>query len=122
MRPAFGDERASFGREPLAFASEQSQLACMRLVLACVHLCGQLAEAMKASGWTVERIAPSAAADGGVTYGERVEVATGADEATQNAADALADTLEGFQILAQGPDDMAPQPSGAPVRVTVGPR
>jgi hypothetical protein len=77
---------------------------------------------MKASGWTVDRTALAAAPDGGVTYGQRVEIATDADESTQNAADALADTLEGFEILARGPDDMAPQPSEAPLRVTVGSR
>jgi len=82
------------------------------------RFCGQLADAVKKGGWALER--STLDTEAGEVRGQRVEVATDAADDTQKAADALVDGLAGSGIRARGPDDMAPEASAAPIRVTVG--
>ncbi len=93
------------------------ELACERSSFEPVQLCQQLTSALKDAGWTVQRV--PLAPDAGKARDIRIEVATDADEATQNAADALARSLRGALLLARGPRDMAPS-GGAKLRLTVG--
>jgi len=46
--------------------------------------------------------------DAGVTHGMVIDVATDASDATQNAADALAEGLDDVNLPVRGPHDMAP--------------
>jgi DNA-directed RNA polymerase specialized sigma24 family protein len=86
------------------------------------HLCGQLVAALTSAGWVVTRTNVASAPDGGGPHGILVEVATDADEATQVAADALADNLERKAfLLARGPNDVPPG-GDAPLRLTIGPQ
>ena len=82
------------------------------------QLCGQLAGALAKAGWTVTR-ATTAPGDAGEPRGVHVEIATDADDATQAAADALAEGLEAAPLRVHGPDD-APPGADAPLRLTVG--
>jgi DNA-directed RNA polymerase specialized sigma24 family protein len=82
------------------------------------HFCDQLAAAMTSAGWVVTRT--NVAADAGLPYGLVIDVATDADEATQDAADTLAAGLQKGFLLARGPRDMATG-GDAPLRLTVGP-
>jgi hypothetical protein len=82
------------------------------------HVCDQLASVLAKAGWVVSRALLSA--DTGTPHGVRIDVATDADDATQAAADALADGLA--VLAARGPDDMPPVAGNAPLRVTVGAR
>jgi hypothetical protein len=83
------------------------------------HLCDQLAAVMKTAGWNVTRV--DLAADAGAPQGLLVEVATDADDATQDAADGLADSLVEGLLYANGPRDMPPG-GGAALQMTVGTR
>ena len=101
----------------LAPSSGQS----LRLVCATApepsQLCDQLSAAIKSAGWTVTRA--KLAADAGVVHGMVIDVATDADAATQNAADALAAGLGQALLRTRGPRD-APAGGDAPLRLTVG--
>jgi hypothetical protein len=102
--------------------------AGVHVLLACAtasepaHFCDELAAVLKKARWTVtrERIAP-ASPDTGVTAPrlQRIDVARDADDATQTAADALADGLESAGIVVEGPADAAPDAQQPSLRVTV---
>jgi hypothetical protein len=81
--------------------------------------CGQLAAVLTKAGWVVTREA--AAREAGVSYGLAITVAEGSDEATEDAAEALADRLEWAGVRARGPDDApASGGEGPAVTLTVG--
>jgi hypothetical protein len=84
------------------------------------HFCDVLAAVAKKAGWVVSR--GRLAADAGAAAPLRIEVATDADDATQAAADALADGLETRGIVARGPSDAPPDPDVPSLRVKVGPQ
>jgi hypothetical protein len=109
-----------------ALAKEPSQV----VRLACApdaepqQLCAQLAGALKKAGWTVTRPRLKAPVEvgGEVVHRVLVQVTTDADDATQDAADVLADALEGGALLrTRGPDD-APADAEAPLTLVVGPQ
>ncbi|MGH7294894.1 MAG: LytR C-terminal domain-containing protein [Polyangiaceae bacterium] len=87
------------------------------------HLCGELAAALQKSGWIVTRphLKEPVAVGGQVVHRTRVLVARDADDATQAAADTLADALEGALLRTGGPDD-APEGAAAPLTLVVGPQ
>jgi len=112
--------------EPSAKAKLVTAIAGSRgqaLHLACApgrepsHLCEQLSLALTSAGWTVTRKA--LATDAGIPLGMLLSVATDADDATQNAADALAAGLELAYLFARGPVDTAPG-GDAPLTLIVG--
>jgi hypothetical protein len=81
--------------------------------------CGQLAAVLTKAGWVVTRKA--AAREAGVSFGLAITVAEGSDEATEDAAEALADRLEWAGARARGPDDApASGGEGPAVTLTVG--
>ncbi|HEY1695696.1 MAG TPA: hypothetical protein VGG39_26190 [Polyangiaceae bacterium] len=86
-------------------------------------LCGWLAAALTRAGWVVTRprLKAPVTVDGQVVHATRVLVAPDADDATQSAADALADALEGALLRTSGPDE-APAGSGSPLTLVVGPQ
>lgn len=85
------------------------------------RFCDELAATMKKAGWLVSRSTmPATEAEG--VRGELIEVATGADDSTQAAADMLAGVLTSNGVVPRGPDDMTPTPDGASLRITVGTR
>lgn len=99
--------------------------AITRLQLACAddpepkRLCDQLAGAVKKAGWVVSRSTFAGAdADAGM-HGQRIEVATDADGATQDAADTLAEALTASGIVPRGPDDMAALSDAPRLRLTI---
>jgi hypothetical protein len=90
-------------------------------------LCGQLVSVFKGAGWVVSKT--NAPAGTIVFHGMHLEVATGADDATEHAADLLAKGIDDdVWAYVEGPDDMAPAGAGegaadaAPLRLTVGPQ
>ncbi|HEX3344979.1 MAG TPA: hypothetical protein VHS09_10420, partial [Polyangiaceae bacterium] len=83
-----------------------------------MHLCDQVAAALGKAGWVLTRSQVSADKDG--PLGVRVEVSTGADDATQANADRLAGALEEAFLAAHGPDDMAAREDEASLRLTIG--
>lgn len=90
-------------------------------------LCAQLASVFKGAGWVVKKT--NARAGTIAFHGMHLEVATGADDATEDAADALAAGIDqDVWAYVEGPDDMAPAAAegGAadvgPLRLTVGPQ
>jgi len=104
-------------RAAIAPSSGQSlRLVCARAPEPS-HLCDQLAAAITSAGWAVTRAA--LATDAGVVHGIVIDVATDADDATQNAADALAAGLGQAYLRTRGPHD-APPGGDAPLRLTVG--
>ena len=85
------------------------------------QFCGQLVAALTKAGWVVTREQP--ARDAGVSYGLAITVAEGSDEATEDAAEALADRLEWAGVRARGPEDVPGRGAEGPaVTLTVGDR
>jgi hypothetical protein len=78
--------------------------------------CAEIAATLKKAGWSVQRVVAVAGAN--VAHGLDIEVATDADDATQDAADVLADAFARVSASARGPDD-AP-PGTVPLTLTVG--
>jgi hypothetical protein len=112
-------DRAALAKALHAYPGVRVKLVCSTDPEA-ARFCGQLAEVLKKAGWTLERSA--LATEAGEVHGQRVEVATDADDDIQRAADALVDGLVGSGNRARGPDDMAPAPPALPLRITVGVR
>ncbi len=83
------------------------------------HICDQLVAAITSAGWAVTRT--NAATGAALPHGMLIEVASDADDATQAAADLLANTLERAAVAARGPDDAAPG-GDAPLRLIIGPQ
>jgi DNA-directed RNA polymerase specialized sigma24 family protein len=119
--PGAGRSLAPDAKPKLVAAIAASQGQELRLVCAPgaepAHLCDQLAAAIGSAGWTVTR--EPLVTDAGVMHGMLIQVATDANDATQRAADALADGLYKGYLVSRGPDDVAPG-SGATLRLTVG--
>ena len=111
-----------------AFTAALSSHTGQALHLACApgaepqQLCTQLAAALKKAGWVVTRprLAAPPSVDGAEVHRVLVQVKPDADDATQTAADALADALAGALLRTAGPDD-APE-ADAPLTLVVGSR
>ena len=107
---------AGWSRAIAASKGQALRLVCVRAAEP-ARLCAQLAAAITSAGWTVTRT--NVDADAGAAHGMLIEVATDADDATQGAADALADGLQQGFLMARGPHDMPPG-GDAPLRLTIG--
>jgi hypothetical protein len=112
-------DRAALAKVLHAYPAVRVKLVCSTDPEA-ARFCAQLAQLVKNAGWDLQRSALDA--DASDVHGQGVEVATDATDDTQRAADALVDGLAGAGIHTRGPDDMPPEASAAPLRVTVGVR
>jgi hypothetical protein len=121
--------RSLSAAESKEFSATLAKNAPQRVRLACApdaepqQLCNQLAAALKNAGWLVTRPPLKAPVEvgGEVVHKVLVQVTPFAGDPTQDAADALADALEGALLRTRGPDDGL---AGAevPLTLVVGPQ
>jgi hypothetical protein len=117
---------ADLGETLKPYAGQRIDLLC-EAAPEPLALCAQLASVFKGAGWAVKKT--NARAGTIAFHGMHLEVATGAEDPTEDAADALAKGID-YDVFAyvEGPDDMAPAGAeggaadAAPLRLTVGPQ
>jgi DNA-directed RNA polymerase specialized sigma24 family protein len=119
VRQLYPELKAAFLKD-LAPASGQALRLDCAATAEPAQLCAAVAGAMKTAGLkaTRGRLQPT---DAGLVHGIVIEVATDADESTQNAADALANAFGHALLRVRGPRDAAPG-GDAPLRVIIGPQ